>query len=555
MTVNPYADRPRDEGSERLVDHREWQRLDPLMLLVHPVREVVRFLPALLGLLVAGTASGGHDWWWNVIGIGVPVALGLARYLTTSFRIADGRVELRRGLLNKHVLSTPIDRVRTVDITASPIHRVLGLTTVRVGTGTASTKGEDGLDLDGLRTSAAEALRTDLLHATRPLPDPTAAGANASRSSGSSRVAAVRAVHELRAGHRGSGPRRRQPDPQRAGAVGPPPGRRHRRAAGGALPAAARAAGPGGLVLVASVLAVVGYLVTNFGFTLTYTRSDHAWHLRRGLLTTRETSMDATRLRGVSLGEPLGLRLVSGARLSAIVTGLDRDERGSGTLVPPAPRALVAGVATQVLGADEPITAPLVPHGEAATRRRYVRALVVPALVTVACALLVAPRGRTLGDRAARAAGRRRRAGAGRRPGRTLGHALVAGHLVARAGSLVRRRVALESQAVIGWVFADTWFQRRVGLTTLIATMAGGRQSVTVLDVPEATAVALARDAVPGLVAQFLADVNQRPSPACARGTGPGPGSRHVSRALGHRRGLQAGRGAPAIRASCSIAR
>jgi putative membrane protein len=58
---------------------------------------------------------------------------------------------------------------------------------------------------------------------------------------------------------------------------------------------------------------------------------------------------------------------------------------------------------------------------------------------------------------------------------------------------------------VIGWNFTSTWFQRRVGLTTLVATMAGGRQSVTVLDVPDDTATALADTALPGLVSQFLA--------------------------------------------------
>jgi putative membrane protein len=159
-----------------------------------------------------------------------------------------------------------------------------------------------------------------------------------------------------------------------------------------------------------------------------------------------------------------------------------------------------------VLGAAEPVTAPLVPHGDAATRRRYVRALVVPALVTLVAAALVvfgdAPWETALLGPLAIAVGLVLAADRAR----TLGHALVAGHLVARAGSLVRRRVALETQAVIGWNFADTWFQRRAGLTTLVATMAGGRQSVTVLDVPEATGVALARDAVPGLVAQFLGE-------------------------------------------------
>src|SRR5687767_2252195 len=136
------------------------------MLLVHPIRELIRFLPVLLGLLLAGSRSGGNEWWWNALGIGVPIALGVARYLTTSFRIADGRVELRRGLLNKHVLSTPLDRVRTVDVSASLIHRVLGLTTSRIATGTASKLGEDDLALDGIRTHAAVQLRRDLLHRT-----------------------------------------------------------------------------------------------------------------------------------------------------------------------------------------------------------------------------------------------------------------------------------------------------------------------------------------------------------------------------------------------------
>ena len=331
--VNPYAD--------RLVDHREWQRLDPLMLLVHPIRELLRFLPVLLGLLIAGSRSDGNEWWWNVLAIGAPIALGVARYLTTSFRIAEGRVELRRGLLNKHVLSTPIDRVRTVDITASLIHRVLGLTTVRVGTGTASKLGEDELALDGVRAHAAEALRNDLLHRTAsPEARASAAAPDNTRlvarfdprwlwyapftTSGMVIAAAV-----LGAGS------------QVLDALG--------------LwdhleldAAAERAARLSLLVLVpvvvvallviASVLAVIGYLVTNFGFGVTYTRADHAWHLRRGLFTTRETSMDANRLRGVNVVEPLGLRLARGARLSAIVTGLNREQQGSSTLVPPAPQ-------------------------------------------------------------------------------------------------------------------------------------------------------------------------------------------------------------------------
>ena len=76
------------------------------MLLVHPIRELIRFLPVLIGLFVAGSASGGMETRWQLLGIAVPVALGAVRYLTTSFRITGERVELRRGLVSRHLLST-----------------------------------------------------------------------------------------------------------------------------------------------------------------------------------------------------------------------------------------------------------------------------------------------------------------------------------------------------------------------------------------------------------------------------------------------------------------
>ena len=118
-----------------------WHRLDRRMLLVHPVREVGRFLPVLIGLLLFGRGSDGGGY-WGLIGVAIPIGLGLLRYVTTSYRLTSGRVEVRNGLLNKRVVSTPLDRVRTVDLTASPIHRALGLVTVRVGTGQGGDKGD-----------------------------------------------------------------------------------------------------------------------------------------------------------------------------------------------------------------------------------------------------------------------------------------------------------------------------------------------------------------------------------------------------------------------------
>lgn len=467
------------------------------MLLIHPVRELIRFLPALIALVLAGTASGGLGEWWQVAAIVVPVGLGVLRYVTTAYRITPGRIELRRGLLNRHVLSAPLDRVRTVDITAPPVHRALGLTSVRIGTGTASTEDDERLDLDGLPADQARELRARLLHT-----DATAAGATAERAVLEFDPAWVRfapltsAGLVIAAGVVGVAS-------QVANTVGGL-GRLHpERLADDAATWSAWVAVPLallGLAVVVSALSIGGYVVTNWGFRLTHTAG--AWHLRRGLITTRETTMDDERVRGVSVGEPLGLRLAGGGRANAIVTGLENGQ--STLLVPPAPRAVVHRAAGAVLRSPGPLDAPLVGHGPRARTRRYTRA-VGPALVLVLAAALAVPAGAAwwlplavavlvLPAALALAADRVR----------GLGHALVGGYVVVRSGSLNRRREALETDGVIGWNIRSTFFQRRAGLVTLVATTAGGRQSVTAIDVPDDVATALAHTAHPELLEPFL---------------------------------------------------
>jgi len=88
------------------------------------------------------------------------------RWATTRYRITPEQVQLRTGLLQRKTVATPADRVRSVDVTASPLHRLLGLAKVDIGTGSqrSGSGGGSGLTLDSLPAAEAAALRAELLH-------------------------------------------------------------------------------------------------------------------------------------------------------------------------------------------------------------------------------------------------------------------------------------------------------------------------------------------------------------------------------------------------------
>lgn len=477
-----------------------WQRLDPRMLLVHPITELVKFLPVLVGLLVAGGASGTGP--WALLGVGFPVGLGVVRYLTTTYRVTGSRVELRRGLLQRHNLSTPVDRVRTVDLTASPIHRLLGLAAIVIGTGSVASDDDERLLLDALPREQASALRAQLLAS------PTTSGTGApdpgelpgdvlpeevvarfsprwlwyAPFSGAVLVATGAVVGTTAPLLQSVDIRVSEDDLDVFS------------------PAAVGALAVGVLLLVAA-LAVIGYLVVNGGFVLA--RQGATWHVRRGLLTQRETSIDVARLAGATISEPAALRLARGRRVNAIVTGLRGSQQASSLLLPPAPHATAVSTTSTVLGDVAPVTGALRSHGRAATARRFTRALLGSApfvLVPVVAVLAGAPAGLLVLPLVVVAAA----VALATDRARSLGHAHVAGHVVTRSGSVLRRRDALADAHVIGWTLRATWFQRRAGLVTVAATTAGGAGQVGVYDVPAPDAIALALAATPGLLEEFL---------------------------------------------------
>lgn len=497
-------------------DDEPWLRLDRRMLLVHPIQEIVKFLPAVIGAVVLGVSSGNPI--YSLLGLLFVVPYALTRWFTTTYRIGPTHVELRTGLIRRKRLAVPRARIRSVDIEADPLHRILGLAVVVIGTGQEAKAG-DRFRLDALAAEHVRPLRAELLAHTRiprtAADDPAPArlpgdGAD----TGPTALAAERGVE---IGHWQPGWVRYAPLSLTGFAL-----------AASALGLAAQfgfgaaeisighdtvdsvrdfgvlsllVAGLAALlvlVVVVSVAACAHYLATYYGLRVT----DHGstLQIRRGLFTLRRITLDTARLRGATIREPLLLRLAGAAQLEAVMTGENPRQK----ILPQSPRAAVertlarlpsphrntntsATAAQPTALADIPLTR----HGPAARRRRYVRACwpvpltavalvlanaadwqvtlwwwLLPAGLVPVCALLAEDRYRG------------------------LGHAVVPATtdsptwLVVRSGSLDRERTCLEAPGIIGWTVRRTFWQRRAGLATLGAVTAAGKKLYLVHDIP-----------------------------------------------------------------------
>ncbi len=317
---------PPEPGPEMRRD-AEWQRLDPRMLLVHPIREVIRFLPVLIVFAVARTAAGGRA-----------VAAARRRHPDRARPAALPDHELPDQRRPDRAPARAAQPARAVDAGGPGPDRRPDLLA-----DPPAARAHEGADRDRHRLDERRGPDRPRRAAAGPGPRPARraaadldrgrrggrrAGAGARGRDLRPGVGAVRAADRQRCRHRRGRARCRQPA-----------------AAGGRL---LRAVQPGDAstspacrswpcwsrcwcsasCVVVSLLSIGGYVVTNWGFRLTRTRGAATWHLTRGLFTTRETTLDDYRVAGVNLSEPLGLRLARGARLSAIVTGLDQAPAG-----------------------------------------------------------------------------------------------------------------------------------------------------------------------------------------------------------------------------------
>ncbi|RBQ19661.1 hypothetical protein DP939_13060 [Spongiactinospora rosea] len=475
------------------------------------------FVP-LVGVLFVGGFSPA-SFGWAAFGVVGTVVYSVVRWATFTYQIVGDRLELTRALVSRSVRTIPLERVRGVDISTPPLHRLLGLSVLRIDTGARGGGEKQEGELNGVTAAEAERLKGVLLRRARAargqVPEAVQEEAPATPAvPGEAAPSTPEQIHTavprkwLLYGPL-SGAYLLTPFALAAGAVG------LAFQWGEEFGFGRRAAWDLGkwlwthpwLLVVAALLLVLAmpfvgavmYAVFNWDFTL---RSRDGYLVaERGLINRRSVSLERRRVRGYEIVDAPAERAARVARVWAIVTGLG-DSQTRGQLLPVVPRQAALTVTAEAVGE---FVAPLRSHPAAALRRRMFRAVApwlflaavgaVTALVTgdwewwapTGVVLLPAVLGVPLGlDRY-----------------RSLGHAYDGTRLSVRSGSLRRRQAVVERRAVVGWTLRQTWFQRQAGVLTAIAGVGAGSGGYAALDVAEAEGPAFAAEVTPDWLAPF----------------------------------------------------
>lgn len=142
-----------------------WQRLSPKLVTLKRLSAAAWL--AALGALGAGAAWVALEWWWPPVLVLAAVVVGYAWLFWRARRWVDawgwterdGDLCVRHGLLRRTLLVVPFARLQLVRVTAGPLQRAFGLSTVELVTASAATNAV----IPGLPTADAVALRDRLI--------------------------------------------------------------------------------------------------------------------------------------------------------------------------------------------------------------------------------------------------------------------------------------------------------------------------------------------------------------------------------------------------------
>lgn len=105
-------------------------------------------LPGVLAAVVLAVLGGLLVRWWTSL-----------VWRAWQFRIGDGALHLRHGVLTRRQSTIPYHRVQHIDLEAGPLERRMGLTSLILRTASASSDST----VPGIDAAEAEALRARIL--------------------------------------------------------------------------------------------------------------------------------------------------------------------------------------------------------------------------------------------------------------------------------------------------------------------------------------------------------------------------------------------------------
>jgi putative membrane protein len=512
------------------------RRLHVLSPVFFASRHALRLWP--LAVLVAAR----RQFWLLVLGALVLLAWSTLEWLRRTYELEGGALRLEEGVVARKLRAVPFDRIQQVELVRKPLHRLLGVASLRVETAGGGTAAE--VDLDVVTLEEARTLRASLLRAKAQVTGarggavgtgadtagpPAAAGAPGDQAGAG---AAGTPAGQVATGQPDAWADAEAPRAERmllrlslgevmlAGITGS-------RAAAALVilgpisqatdwfpgltdwlfarfdPEAVTPTTPAAFAAVA-VLAVVVWLglaaassiVTDYGFTLARAGNDLV--VRRGLLERREAVLPLGRLQVVRIEESLLRRALGLASIriqSAGRTG-GGDQTASRLAIPVLQRVQVNRVLEELLPGAAPVPRLLLPPP--AARRRAVTRSVLTATVFIAAVGLSLWWLTSLGVLGVPAALAvlalpvlAVAVTIGLAAYRSLGHATREGFLYARVGVAIRVTTAVPVAKAQSGSVRTTPFQRRAGLATLHVDVAGGGPTPKVHDESEATATGL----------------------------------------------------------------
>jgi putative membrane protein len=445
-----------------------------------------------LALLLAAR----RQWWLLALGALVLLAWSSLEWLRRTYALEGGALRLEEGVLARKLRAVPFDRIQQVDLVRKPLHRLLGVATLRVETAGGGSAAE--VDLDVVTLPEARTLRASLLRAKARLAD-APAGVEVAEPPAERVLLRLRLGEVMLAGITGSraaaalvvlGPLSQASDwfPGLSDWLW---GRFDPEAVAPTTPAAFLAVAVVAVVVWLG-LAAASSIVTDHGFTLARVGDDLV--VRRGLLERREAVLPLGRLQVVRIEESLLRRLLGLASIriqSAGRTG-GSDRTASRLAVPVLQRTEVNRLLGELLPGAAPVLRLLAPPPVA--RRRAVtrsvrRTAVAVAAVALPLLLLTSPGAAALSSATVPVVAVLGLAVvAGLAAYRNLGHAAGNGFLYARVGVAIRVTTVVPVAKAQSGSVRSSPFQRRSGLATLHVDIAGGGPTPQVYDEAEPTA-------------------------------------------------------------------